>query len=188
MVKKSERTKKLILESAVEVLTVNPAASLQDIAEAAGVGRVTLHRHFGSRDFLIQELARYSLEETDRACEPIESQATSAKHALELLIDVLVRLGDRFHFIWYGHPNIWNCEELADEIKRHDDELRELISEVKREGAIAADVPTAWVISCIENLSYAAWSSTREGSIAPNDAAKLVCRTLFQGLATTSPD
>jgi len=53
-----------ILEAAQSVLTGDPSASLEQIAEAAGVGRATVHRHFPSRqsllDALVEELtARY---------------------------------------------------------------------------------------------------------------------------------
>ncbi|MDQ3577436.1 MAG: TetR/AcrR family transcriptional regulator, partial [Actinomycetota bacterium] len=40
------RTRRAILDAAISVLSRNPAASLAEVAEAAQVGRTTVHRYF----------------------------------------------------------------------------------------------------------------------------------------------
>src|ERR1017187_9529305 len=42
-----------LLDVAAEVLVADPAASLAQVAEAAGIGRTTLHKHYATRDDLI---------------------------------------------------------------------------------------------------------------------------------------
>ncbi|MEM1316029.1 MAG: helix-turn-helix domain-containing protein, partial [Pseudomonadota bacterium] len=42
-----------ILEAAFQLYARRPDASLAEVAQRAGVGRATLHRHFGSREALI---------------------------------------------------------------------------------------------------------------------------------------
>ncbi|MYB34208.1 MAG: helix-turn-helix transcriptional regulator, partial [Gammaproteobacteria bacterium] len=56
-----------IIDAAVGVLARNPDASLATIAEAAGVGRATLYRHFPGRNDLIDAISRQAIEETDAA-------------------------------------------------------------------------------------------------------------------------
>ena len=51
------RTRRAIIDAAISVLAANPAAPLGDIAEAAGVGRSTLHRHFSERGDLMRAVA-----------------------------------------------------------------------------------------------------------------------------------
>ncbi|WP_207919399.1 TetR/AcrR family transcriptional regulator [Micromonospora sp. KC207] len=46
-----------ILEAAERVLSVQPGASLEQIAEAAGVARTTVHRRFANRQALVDALA-----------------------------------------------------------------------------------------------------------------------------------
>ncbi|GIF13105.1 TetR family transcriptional regulator [Actinoplanes teichomyceticus] len=46
-----------ILEAAERVLSVQPNASLEQIAEAAGVARTTVHRRFANRQALVDALA-----------------------------------------------------------------------------------------------------------------------------------
>lgn len=60
--------------------------------------------------------------------------------------------------------------------------LSTLVNEVKAEQGLALDVPTAWTVAVIDSLIYTAWMSVEAGSIARNEAANLVIRTLFEGL------
>lgn len=52
-----------ILEVALEALTSDPAASLNSIAKAAGVGAGTLYRHFPTREDLIMAVYQRELDE-----------------------------------------------------------------------------------------------------------------------------
>ena len=58
-----------IAEAGFELLSRNPGASLSEIAEHAGVGRATLHRHFASREALLIALAHQAIAEMDHAAE-----------------------------------------------------------------------------------------------------------------------
>lgn len=51
-----------ILDVAREALTVDPAASLNSIAKAAGVGAGTLYRHFPNREALVLGVYRQEIE------------------------------------------------------------------------------------------------------------------------------
>ncbi|MBB4688142.1 TetR/AcrR family transcriptional regulator [Amycolatopsis jiangsuensis] len=52
----AERSAARILEAAEEVLAADPNASLEQIADAAGLTRVTVHRRFSSRQVLLEAL------------------------------------------------------------------------------------------------------------------------------------
>src|SRR6266851_8366281 len=54
-----------ILDAAVLSLARDPDASVGDIAQAAGVGRVTLYGHFRSRADLIDAVLARTLEHAD---------------------------------------------------------------------------------------------------------------------------
>ncbi|MGE4428192.1 MAG: TetR/AcrR family transcriptional regulator, partial [Solirubrobacteraceae bacterium] len=51
-----------ILVAALRALNADPTASMAQIAEAAGVGRATLHRHFASREVLLHEIGVHALD------------------------------------------------------------------------------------------------------------------------------
>lgn len=62
-------TRDAIVEAAFAVFSKNPSAALSDVAERAGVGRATLHRHFAGRDELVRALAKIASKEMDEAVE-----------------------------------------------------------------------------------------------------------------------
>lgn len=87
-----------ILDVAAEELARNPAASMEDIASAAGVVRRTLYGHFPTRDALIDgllDLASDDIAETRRDLDPSEPVAvTSARCTIALW-----RVGDRYRLL-----------------------------------------------------------------------------------------
>lgn len=63
----AERTVRAILEAAERVLSANPAATMEQIAEAAGVARTTVHRRFTSREALVDALVAWATREFHEA-------------------------------------------------------------------------------------------------------------------------
>ncbi len=171
-----------MLEASVSVLLANPGASFSRIAEEAGVGRATLYRHFSSREKLLKALTLESIREIDERTAPIEHQATSARHALELIFGVVVPLGERYRFLLM-ESHLENDPDVRPEIERQRRELEGLIEAAKSEGSIASDVPTPWVAIAVDALIYAAWSAVNDGTVARRDAPALAFRTLLDGLS-----
>nr|MBA2637665.1 helix-turn-helix transcriptional regulator [Solirubrobacterales bacterium] len=61
----AEQNRVRILEAAESVLRADSEASVQQIADAAGVSRTTLHRHFRSRSELEETVRRQVREDSD---------------------------------------------------------------------------------------------------------------------------
>lgn len=58
----ARRNRDQLLAAAVEAFTRDPAASLEGIARAAGVGIGTLYRHYPTRDALLEAVFRSAIE------------------------------------------------------------------------------------------------------------------------------
>ncbi|MDW7773583.1 MAG: TetR/AcrR family transcriptional regulator [Desulfobulbaceae bacterium] len=182
---RQQRTKEKMLNLAMYILAKNPNASLNEIAEAAEVGRATLFRYFKSRKQLLHELVVEADKKLEKATRPIIEKKLSARDTLEEFIRVLVPLGASFHFL---NSEQINSEDsgIADLYRNQLIRLRELSERLKAENVVAADVPLAWIAAVLDNLIYTAWITVSEGDIATNDAPGLVLRSFLTGLAPQS--
>ena len=185
MSKSQTSTREGLVRSATRTLTSQPGASLEEIAKRAGVGRATLHRHFGSRNGLIRELALAALEETDRATAQIPWD-TTAVEMLRATLEAVVPLGDRYHFLSQELETLKDPDIVA-ATQRQLKGLGDLVAAVKQEGKLAQDVPDAWTLAALDALIYAAWSSVHEGWVARREAPGLVLRTILEGLGPRNP-
>jgi TetR/AcrR family transcriptional regulator, mexCD-oprJ operon repressor len=72
----STRNRDAILDAAETCLVANPAASLAEIAKAAGVGRVTLYGHFSSRNELLRALLHSKMVDVERELSAVDLGGT----------------------------------------------------------------------------------------------------------------
>lgn len=179
---RKKRTREKVINLAMNVLAKNPKASLNEIAEAAEIGRATLFRHFKSRKQLIHELVVEADRKLENATRPIIEKNSNARDTLEEFIKVLVPLGASFHFL--------NSEQIYSEGSGIEDlyknqlmRLKELSTKLRAEKVVAAHIPPAWVAAVLDNLIYTAWVTVLAGDIAPNDAPGLVLYSFLNGLS-----
>lgn len=179
---RQKRTREKVMNLAMQVLAKNPKASLNEIAEAAEVGRATLFRHFKSRKQLIHELVVEADRKLEEATKPIVEKNLGARDTLEEFVKVLVPLGASFHFL--------NSEQLYAEGSVIDDlyrnqlvRLKELSRRLRVERVVTNDIPLAWIAAVLDNLIYTAWVTVLQGDIAPNDAPGLVLDSFLNGFS-----
>ncbi len=180
------QTRDAIIEAAFQVFGGNPGAALAEVAERAGVGRATLHRHFKGRDDLMVELARTAVRELDAAVEAATADAPSYGEALRISLEAIIPLASR-HWFLAREPVETDAGVMADHEHRMQ-ELADAIDAAKREGCFGADVPTAWIAQAFDSLVYAAWEMIRAGDATPGQAAALAWRTLTTGLGAPDHD
>ena len=177
---RQKRTREKVINLAMHVLAKNPKASLNDIAEAAEIGRATLFRYFKSRKQLIHELIVEADRKLENATTPIIDKELDARSTLEEFIKVLVPLGASFHFLNSEHLHTEGSE--IDALYRNQlVRIKELAKRLRTEKVVAADIPLAWIAAVLDNLIYTAWVTVMDGDIAPNDAPGLVLYSFLHG-------
>ncbi|MEU1204630.1 helix-turn-helix domain-containing protein [Nocardia sp. NPDC005825] len=100
------RNRRRILDAAADVLAVVPDASMQDLADASGLNRVTLYRHFPNREELLAAM-RAAVGADVKAC---YEQLPKDGPVLDRIIDLIepfVGLGNRYRALmtapgWLG--------------------------------------------------------------------------------------
>ena len=179
---RQKRTREKVLHLAMHVLAKNPKASLNEIAEAAEVGRATLFRYFKSRKQLVSELIVEADTQLETATKPIIEKNLNARDTLEAFVKVLVPLGASFHFLNFNQ--IYAEDSGIDDLYRNQlMRLRELSTRLRAEKVVSSEIPLAWVAAVLDNLIYTAWETVLEGDIAPNDAPGLVLISFLNGFS-----
>ena len=169
-----------IIEAAFSVFSKNPSAALADVAERAGVGRATLHRHFASRDDLMRALSTIAIMEMDDAVEEACADATSYSEVARLALQALIPLGDRHGFLALEGDS--DDPELQAAYAKEQRETAEMVDAAKGEGLFDTSVATAWIVQAFDHLMYAGWESVKAGETTQDQAASLAWRTLIHGL------
>ena len=175
-------TKDAVLDAAFAVLGRNRSASMSDIAERAGVGRATLHRHFAQREDLIHALALNAMKDMDEAVEAACRNAQSYTEALRLSLDALIPLGDRYGFLSFEPVD---NPEIVSAYEQQMNETRAMVEEAKREGTFDQQVPTDWIVEAFDHLLAAAWESVKAGKVTNKQATDFAWRTLTMGLGNS---
>src|SRR5580658_6060935 len=101
-----------LVEVAREALAVDPAASLNSIAKAAGVGAGTLYRHFPSRESLVLGVYRKEID-TLVALAPVLLAKHPPLQAFRIWCDRLAKFGR----MKYGVADIVHAATSAQDIQ-----------------------------------------------------------------------
>ena len=172
-------TRDAIIAGALSALGANPGASFSEIAIKAGVGRATLHRHFGTREALIDAIGQDCMDEMEEAVRALEHAGMKPLERLRSMFCAVVPLGDRYSFLQQAHTNNAQLKvRYVAQLKW----LKDLVAELKADGVIAADLPESWVVSQIDQLIWTAWHAVQRGQLTIDNAAALAMRSLLHGL------
>jgi TetR/AcrR family transcriptional regulator, mexCD-oprJ operon repressor len=92
-----QRVSAAILDGAAQILAVQgEQASMNDVAEAAGVARATLYRYFPSREALLDELARAAASDLDARLASARIDEVAPEEGIARAVRALVDVGDPF--------------------------------------------------------------------------------------------
>ncbi|MDP9797641.1 AcrR family transcriptional regulator [Catenuloplanes nepalensis] len=179
------RTRRAILDAAIIALGRTPAASLGEIATAAGVGRTTLHRYFPDRSDLLAAVNAEGVARIDRAVELARLPEGTGGDALVRLAREYFDLGDLLSLL-FSEPQLVGDPHWEESADACDPRLEEVIARGHRDGTIDPELPPGWVQSLIWSQLYAGWGYAASGA-SRHEALRLVLRTLT-GALTPRPE
>jgi AcrR family transcriptional regulator len=170
-----------LITAATRVWAADPSAGLDVIAQEAGVGRATLHRHFPARADLLRAAAIEGIEALDAALIAAEFATRTQHDGLVTMVEILVQFGDQLHFVLVAGELVGDADVAAAE-QRVDSRIDAVLAAAVAAEILRSDVPPAWRFRAIEALVYAAWTGVANGELAPRDAPALVYDMLIRGL------
>jgi len=174
----AERSIRSILEAAERVLSADPGASLEQVAEAAGVARTTIHRRFASRQALLDTMAVAAVRQLSEAIEAGRPETAPPLVALhQITANVLrTKLSWQFALGQPAAPGSATAQAQQQVVRR----CLELLARVRDLGVLAADADLEWT----RRVYYALIGESLHGEDSDADADALATRiidTLLHG-------
>ncbi|MFI0356368.1 TetR/AcrR family transcriptional regulator [Actinomadura sp. 9N407] len=178
------RTRRAILSAAASLLARRHGATLAEIAEAADVGRSTLHRYFPDRDELMRAVVEDSLEAIGRSVEGAAIGDGPPLEGMRRLVAAMVEAGDRIMFLW-GDPRVlkeYGPEPCEGDEDYDDDPVLRLIERGQAEGVFDAEVSAAWIQHTLWALVFTGVEDADKGLLPRHGVTATVIRTFENGI------
>jgi AcrR family transcriptional regulator len=180
----AERSVAAILDAAGIVLSRNPHASLEDVANAAGLTRQTVYAHFPSRAALISTLTDRATSRVTAALNDADLDNGPASEALLRLVQISWDVFDTEPLLLAtsGPPSDPDHEQ-----QQHQpvfSMLERLVSRGQRDGDLDPNLPTTWIIAATAALGHAAGEEVRTGRMTSTQASTLLRHALLRLFTT----
>ncbi|MGW7646300.1 TetR/AcrR family transcriptional regulator [Streptomyces bobili] len=179
----AERSVRAILEAAERVLAEDAGASMEQIAEAAGLTRITVHRRFANRQALLEALSVSAKQQLIDAIEAARPESGPALVALYRVTANVLRVKSTWRFtLSHATAHTSAAAALWGEINTH---TVVLLNRAQREGLLLPDADLEWTRRVYYALISEALNRTdADQHPATQDAdalATLVIDTLLHG-------
>ena len=168
-----------LLDIAAEVLVDDPAASLAEVAKAAGIGRTTLHKQFATRDDLIRATAHRALDLWDQAVSTVGEADPDG--GLRALVTAMVPLGPQLAFLWRT-PALEHVDEIVARLDILQERQLTVLRRARKLGILTERSPDWWLLRTLYAVVYSAAESIYDGTLAALDAPELALDTLLRGV------
>jgi AcrR family transcriptional regulator len=162
----ARRNLEAIIDAAVPLLCEAPRASMQQIAAAA------VHRHFPSRDDLLEELRQRAFTASSEALNRVRSAPSDDPgETLRLATVVLLQVGDAFRLYRYTTWRSADADGPALQIGRG---LSELVTAAQQAGRVRSDLPAVQLVAALGGLIWAVLPQVADETLTLDGAAAMI--------------
>lgn len=172
----AKRNRDAVIDAAVVLLSNRPSASVQEIADASGLGRTTVYRHFQQREDLVRALFERVLIEAHEIINEQMAQSGEVREILRNLGPGLISISERYRFL-EAHRDL-RTEWLNQGISRDDEPFRMFLADAQRGGDVRGDIPVEWILVLVRSLAASAADEIEGGRLTIEQAGRLVGETL----------
>ncbi len=134
----ARRNIETILAEAARLLATRPAASMQEVAAAAGVHRATVHRHFPAREDLVHAVHGKAFNGASRIVSDERLTTMDPGASLREVTRAILEHGDRYRT--YLYPRALDEAVVAEQASLAIG-VMPLISRAQEQGVVRADLP-----------------------------------------------
>lgn len=171
------RNREVVLEAGLALLSEDPTRTMKEIAEASGLGRTTVYRHFNDREELLDAVLGVVIAETRVKTGAVP---VAGRPAEDVIRDFAVIVLDAC--LQYG-PLIANrsADSRAIEASRQTTEspIRTYLTGASERGEIRSDLPPRWLLTIVQAVAMQALDEIRADNLSTAEAHRLVSSSLL---------
>ncbi|WP_043620025.1 TetR/AcrR family transcriptional regulator [Nonomuraea candida] len=175
----AERNIAAILEAGTRLLSADPAASVADIAKAAGVGRVTLYGHFPSREALVDAVLDHAVELADAVLEDEAIDTAPAPEAIAELLRSAWEILDRHRRLFLAADRVLATERIREHHERPLRRVERLIARGQRDGDFRTDLPLPWLVTAFFSIIHSAAQEREAGRLEAEEVERVLTKTML---------
>ncbi len=180
----ARRNASRILDATAELLATHPGASLEQVAERAGVSRATVYHHFTNRDRLLDALTTRSVGEVAAAVQSARPDEDGAAVAMERVLAATWQVVGRYRGLVMVNPTRLERAELRARLEPALSPLRTLIGRGQSSGAFDPELPVEWLIGILTDIIHAASRAVSAGTMRSDEAERVMLRTAHAALTS----
>lgn len=181
----AERSIARIVSAARDCLSRDPDATVDDIAKAAGVGRMTVYGHFRTRPELVEAALADALQAGEQRLVGVDLDG-DAQQAMNRLLASSWSLVAESAALLTAAQAVLPAGRLRELHTGAADRLEQLIRRGQQQGVFRTDLPITWLVNAVHYLLNGAAEETRLGRLDPASTANVLTATV-QALLATPP-
>ncbi|MFE9245421.1 TetR/AcrR family transcriptional regulator [Nocardiopsis sp. NPDC006938] len=175
------RTRRAILDAAVDVLGENRSAPLSQVATRAGVARSTLQRYFPERADLVAALGDYTDELANEATERARTTEGTAIEAFSRLVSEYFALRQVAMLSFTAEEGV--REQGEEECGPSDLALYGIIERGHQDGTIDPRITPLWAQQLMWSALYAGWVHVTTARVPALEAHNLCLMSLVKAIS-----
>lgn len=178
----ARRNAAAILDAATHCLARDPDASINEIAKAAGVGRVTLYGHFDTRATLVGAVVDRALQDAETALSAVDLSGDPVD-ALRRFIDATWTITNRYGALVVAAERTLPGDEMDAAHAAPRARAEKLLERGRAEGRFRDDLPLSWLVTILHTVTHAASTAVYNGEMTADEAPRAITATML-GLLT----
>jgi AcrR family transcriptional regulator len=176
----ARRNVERILTAAIQVLTEDPAASMEQIAAASDVHRTTIYRRFPTREALIDSLLRRELEDAKLMVSGT-GRAAPSESALRDVCAGAIAITSQYAFL-LDHTRPRQLDAASARL------YAKLLAHYQDAGILREDRPARWLAGLFGAMIVAVVEARHYMGLDDAEAADLLAQTFLDAARTTGAD
>ena len=167
----AQRNRETVIETAITVLAERPQASMRDIADASGLGRTTVYRHFATRDDLVRALFERVVAESRDTIRVAAEDGGTAQEVIRRLARELVSLSSRYRFLEHHRSTVGGRHVPTEEDSQP---FLEWFTAAQKRGELRKDLPVHYMLTTLRGAAYATGDDLAAERLTADEASKLM--------------